>query len=240
MFRVVAKLVLVQVLIASGLVLAPSALAAQSPYKNCKTFNAKYPTGIARSKIEAEAAVVRGFERPSVNRKAYRKARKANKRLNTPRDGVLCEVPRPVTAPSEPRDVTTTLEEAQAISLQWSAPADDGNAPITGYVVRGSGAITVIGNRARVTGLSPDTQYAFEIRAVNVAGEGAPASFTASTTPEAAPTPTPTTPDSSATRYRNCTAARAAGVTPIRRDTNPALYSANTHLDRDKDGVACE
>jgi hypothetical protein len=41
-------------------------------------------------------------------------------------------------------------------------------------------------------------------------------------------------------RFSNCTAARAAKVTPIRRSTNPALYQANTHLDRDKDGVACE
>ncbi|MSV73741.1 MAG: hypothetical protein F2881_10540 [Actinobacteria bacterium] len=36
----------------------------------------------------------------------------------------------------------------------------------------------------------------------------------------------------------NCTEARAAGVTPIRRGT--PMYDANTHLDRDKDGVACE
>lgn len=41
-------------------------------------------------------------------------------------------------------------------------------------------------------------------------------------------------------RYQNCTAARAAGVTPIRRATDPALYAANSHMDRDKDGVACE
>jgi hypothetical protein len=38
--------------------------------------------------------------------------------------------------------------------------------------------------------------------------------------------------------FRNCTAARAAGVTPILRGT--PLYDANTKLDRDKDGVACE
>jgi Protein of unknown function (DUF1524)/Excalibur calcium-binding domain len=40
--------------------------------------------------------------------------------------------------------------------------------------------------------------------------------------------------------FANCTAARAAGVTPIRRSTNPALYKANRGLDRDGDGVACE
>ena len=44
----------------------------------------------------------------------------------------------------------------------------------------------------------------------------------------------------SAARYRNCTEARAAGVTPIRRDTSPGLYSVNSHMDGDGDGVACE
>ena len=43
-----------------------------------------------------------------------------------------------------------------------------------------------------------------------------------------------------AQRFNNCTAALAAKVTPIRLATNPALYQANTHLDRDKDGIACE
>ena len=38
--------------------------------------------------------------------------------------------------------------------------------------------------------------------------------------------------------YANCTAARAAGVTPILRGTPD--YAANPDLDRDHDGVACE
>jgi hypothetical protein len=39
-------------------------------------------------------------------------------------------------------------------------------------------------------------------------------------------------------RYANCDAARAAGAAPIMRDT--ADYGANTGLDRDHDGIACE
>jgi len=39
-------------------------------------------------------------------------------------------------------------------------------------------------------------------------------------------------------RFANCTEARAAGVTPLRAGT--PLYDANTRLDRDKDGIACE
>ena len=38
--------------------------------------------------------------------------------------------------------------------------------------------------------------------------------------------------------YANCSAARAAGVTPIQRGTPD--YAANPQLDRDHDGVACE
>ena len=38
--------------------------------------------------------------------------------------------------------------------------------------------------------------------------------------------------------FASCAAARAAGVTPIRRGTR--LYAANRGLDRDGDGIACE
>jgi hypothetical protein len=38
--------------------------------------------------------------------------------------------------------------------------------------------------------------------------------------------------------FTNCDAARAAGAAPLQRGTPD--YEANTHLDRDEDGVACE
>lgn len=41
-------------------------------------------------------------------------------------------------------------------------------------------------------------------------------------------------------KYKNCTAVRAAGMAPIKRVKNRALYDLNANLDRDKDGVACE
>lgn len=54
--------------------------------------------------------------------------------------------------------------------------------------------------------------------------------------PAPAPRPVYVAPKPSVSYYENCSAARAAGVTPI--------YSGQpgygTHLDRDKDGVACE
>lgn len=39
-------------------------------------------------------------------------------------------------------------------------------------------------------------------------------------------------------RYANCREARAAGTAPIFYPS--ALYDLNRHLDRDRDGVACE
>ena len=60
----------------------------------------------------------------------------------------------------------------------------------------------------------------------------------ASPSPAASVSPTPTKP--AAIKYKNCTEAKAAGVTPIRKDTNPELYALNTALDGDKDGDACE
>jgi hypothetical protein len=41
-------------------------------------------------------------------------------------------------------------------------------------------------------------------------------------------------------KYKNCTEAKTAGVTPIRKSTDPELYALNTALDGDKDGDACE
>ncbi len=69
------------------------------------------------------------------------------------------------------------------------------------------------------------------------------------TVTRAAPTPTHTRSSHTTTSsggggsgvghvYANCTAARAAGVTPILRGTPD--YAANPKLDRDHDGVACE
>lgn len=63
-------------------------------------------------------------------------------------------------------------------------------------------------------------------------GKGASAISFVVRAPKAAPS------RSGVRSYANCSAARAAGVTPIRRGTK--LYAANRDLDRDGDGVACE
>ncbi len=48
----------------------------------------------------------------------------------------------------------------------------------------------------------------------------------------------PSNPGGAIGYYRTCADARAAGVTPLIKGT--AVYEANIHLDRDKDGIACE
>ena len=95
---------------------------------------------------------------------------------------------------------------------------------------------------------------AFEKYHANYEGPTASATPTptASSTPTVTATPTPTqtaTPTLTPTptkvkpapiKYKNCTEAKAAGVTPILRSTDPELYALNTALDGDKDGDACE
>jgi len=68
----------------------------------------------------------------------------------------------------------------------------------------------------------------------------APAVTAPRSAPRPAPRPGPApTPSNGGVRvFKNCAAVRAAGLAPIRRGT--ALYEANKHLDRDKDGLACE
>jgi hypothetical protein len=60
-------------------------------------------------------------------------------------------------------------------------------------------------------------------------------------TVSASPTPGPVAPTKpAAVKYKNCAEAKAAGVTPLNKTTNPELYAINSGLDRDKDGIACE
>lgn len=65
---------------------------------------------------------------------------------------------------------------------------------------------------------------------------------TPSTVASASPSPTPSTNKTKPApiKYKNCTEAKAAGVTPIYKSVDPELYSLNSSLDRDKDGDACE
>jgi titin len=88
----------------------------------------------------------------------------------------------PVTTPGEPTGLTATPGDSQ-VTLSWAAPASDGGAPISDYIiVQGTspGGETgdpvsgspVTGTRTTVTGLVNGTTYFFKVVAVNAAGQG--------------------------------------------------------------------
>ena len=100
------------------------------------------------------------------------------------------------TLPGAPVLDSVTAGDSSAV-LSWTAPTSDGGADITDYEYRldGSGgwtSLSTTGTSATVTGLTNDTTYAVEVRAVNSAGNGA-ASNSVNVTP-AAPAPAPAAP----------------------------------------------
>ena len=109
----------------------------------------------------------------------------------------------PLTTPGAPAGLTATPGDSQA-TLSWAAPASDGGAPISEYIVyqgTGPGGETsapvsgspVTATSTTVTGLLKGTTYYFEVVAVNAAGQS-PLSAEASA---ALPPVTPSSPSSS-------------------------------------------
>lgn len=94
------------------------------------------------------------------------------------------------TAPGQVTGVRTSSRSTSSIALTWTAPSDGGSS-ITDYEVRlnaGSWmSLATTSTSATLTGLSTDTSYAIEIRAVNAVGDGtASASQSCQTWPSAA------------------------------------------------------
>ncbi len=83
--------------------------------------------------------------------------------------------------PGAPASLTATAGDGE-VALVWSAPADDGDAPITGYEYRYVAGAAVPGDTPwrsaelnlewTVTGLTNGQQYAFEVRGRSRVGEG--------------------------------------------------------------------
>ena len=100
-----------------------------------------------------------------------------------------------VTAPGAPQNFEATAGDEE-VTLSWGAPASDGGGAITEYEYRYSAGSTVSADTTwtdvtdgsdagdstadetgvTISGLTNDTEYAFEVRAVNSAGEGTAAS----------------------------------------------------------------
>ncbi|GHU64862.1 hypothetical protein AGMMS49983_11510 [Clostridia bacterium] len=102
----------------------------------------------------------------------------------------------PISVPTAPLTLSASASDKQIV-LTWAAPADNGGSAVTGYEVSSNGGsswvnadladLAVSSFSYTFTGLIDGTQYTLAVRAVNAAGEGAPATISAIpvTTPSA-------------------------------------------------------
>ena len=86
------------------------------------------------------------------------------------------------TVPGVPTGLTAAATSTTTATITWTAPADDGGSPITGYVVeesvdggawRGLGTTGDAETYANVVDLVPGSTYQFRVAAVNSSGTGA-------------------------------------------------------------------
>ena len=85
------------------------------------------------------------------------------------------QLPTDLIAPSVPQNVSAVPQSSTSIQLTWTASTDNvGGSGVAGYrVLRGStqiGQVAVGTLRFTDTGLSPSTQYSYNVRAYDVAG----------------------------------------------------------------------
>jgi hypothetical protein len=116
--------------------------------------------------------------------------------LNAAGTGPASKVTNPVTpaatVPGAPTIGAATAGNAQA-TVSWTAPASDGGAAITGYVVTPyigyyplpSRSFSSTATTQMVTGLTNGTQYRFRVQAINAVGTGGYSKVTNPVTPTA-------------------------------------------------------
>ena len=91
-------------------------------------------------------------------------------------------------APTVPANLTATAASSTAVDLSWTASTD--NVAVTGYEYRIDGGAAVdagAGTTETVTGLTAATEYDFELRAYDAAGNASAWSTAATETTDAAP-----------------------------------------------------
>ncbi len=110
-------------------------------------------------------------------------------------------------APQPPTSLTAMVSSTSQINLSWTAPADNGGSPITGYKIErstnaGSTWSTIVANTASTsttysdTGLAAGTAYMYRVSAINAVGTSPPSNTTSATTNQATTTLTVNTQDS--------------------------------------------
>ena len=102
----------------------------------------------------------------------------------------------PTTVPGAPTSVSS-IPGVSAINLEWTAPASNGGAAVSDYLIEmstnGGSTWTTFNDgvsstpSASVTGLTNGTQYIFRVSAVNSVGTGVASSWTTSVAPRTAP-----------------------------------------------------
>ena len=101
-----------------------------------------------------------------------------------------------ITTPSVPLNLSATPQtNGTSVELDWEAPSDNGGASISDYEVSSDDGSTwtAIGSTTTeytVTGLDKNTEYDFQVRAVNSEGSGTAASVTETTATTAPNAPT--------------------------------------------------
>ena len=116
------------------------------------------------------------------------------------------------TVPGAPTAVTATAGDQQ-VAVTWTAPANDGGLPITGYTilispVTPSAVIVVDATHASISSLTNGTAYTFEVVATNAVGNGPPSAPSAPVTPTATP----------------------EAPTSLAYSANPAVYPVNSPI----------
>ncbi len=104
---------------------------------------------------------------------------------------------------SPPLNLQATTRSSTEIDLSWSAPQNNGGAPISGYTIErndGNGFVailTVQGTAYQDTGLTPSKNYSYRISATNSAGPSDPSNVATGTTFSVQPPSTTQPPASS-------------------------------------------
>lgn len=106
----------------------------------------------------------------------------------------------PATAPSSPQNLQATAVSSSQINLGWTAPSNNGGAPVTGYKIErsadnGTTWSTVQSNTGSTlttysdAGLAHSTAYTYRVSSINSIGTGMPSNKASATTMNAVPTP---------------------------------------------------
>lgn len=87
--------------------------------------------------------------------------------------------------PSSPFNLSASVVGNNQINLSWTAPTQNGDTSITGYVVLqtpSGGSISYSGTSASATGLTRNTEYSFTVSATNTLGTGSTSDTATGTT----------------------------------------------------------